>query len=236
MKKFLAVFLGVVVIICAFAGCSFNQSGVETTSNTTTQIIETTSETTTESTTVQEYTNDETDWRSFVVVVNGEKIQLPISYEEFSKKTGYTLFEETLNEDDAFNYLDPTLTREKSLLLADGGVEYEENLTGHFYNPTNERIHYKDALIIGFEVSSVWYECPNIVFPGNLKYGQKISQNEIEKMFGEPYNIYTYSLGYQYEYGERSSESDGLNYSRYLIHIDGHTGEIDEMSLYCYDF
>lgn len=231
MKKILAIFLSVITIISVFAGCSSNDE-VDTTQENTTEQVEATTEETTSTTAA--YTGEKIDWRSFTVTINGAEIQFPISYSEFSKKTGYVLFDDALVKDNPFNCLEPTQSKTSPMMLADGGVENEDNLLVGFYNPTDEAVHYTDALIVGFSVSTLWYECPDIVFPGGLTYGNIVSEDMLTAMFGEPDDAETRSLGYRGLTWGTPGE-DIVDYTRFVVDFSLNDNEISEIHYYCYD-
>lgn len=237
MKKILLVFLSVIMVIGMFSACSSDEVVSETTENaiygkTTERAVETTEETTVS--TAAGYTGEKIDWRSFTVTINGAEIQFPISYSEFSEKTGYVLFDDALVEDNPFNCLEPTQSKTSPMMRSDGGVENEDNLLVGFYNPTDEAVHYTDALIVGFSVSTLWYECPDIVFPGGLTYGDIVSEDMITVMFGEPDNTETESPGYRVlTWGAPGDKI--VDYTRFVVDFGLHDNEISEIHYYCYD-
>ena len=141
------------------------------------------------------------DWKNYTVNVNGTEISLPISYSEFSEKTGYTF----KSDDDANSTLKGNYYNIVSLKKGDSKISVT------LVNEGSEMKTNKECIIRG--ISAYQYQqAENVIFPGNLKVDMNYSKDDLISAFGTPDKEYdkdgyydaTYYEDYDKYYSQRS--------------------------------
>lgn len=141
---------------------------------------------------IDEITEDENNdvsttgtWNDYEVVVNNKTIKLPCTYKGLNEATGFKMKSAQENSSLSSNYY--TLV---NMYKNDKLALYTEIL-----NDTNGDIKYTDGKItrIGQTKYQVSTGADQIVFPGGIKAGDKITGEEIINKYGEPTNKRDYS-------------------------------------------
>lgn len=162
------------------------------------------------------------DWKKYEVAINGNVLVLPLDYQKLSKATGFTYKASDLElylKSGYYTYLS-MYDNNKLALYVD------------ILNVTGNDLLYPDCEIT--RISQTKYQLSNtdvvVVFPGNLKVGQKISETDIINLFGEPDDIFEYSddnyNSKTYKYLENSSYTTINKYEITVVN-----GIIDELEL-----
>lgn len=127
------------------------------------------------------------DWMDYEVSINGTKITLPCSYEEFSEVTGLSIKSSL-----AKSYL------EGGYYTTANMYDKDENLAMYIelINETDEDALYTDCKVIKIGYTDSMKEYTNdknkIVFANGIEVGQEITVEEIKELFGEPSDLYEY--------------------------------------------
>ena len=161
-------------------------------------------------------------WKNYAFAVNGKSIKLPCSYSELSSSTSATM-----KSSDAKSYISPSYYSLVNLYKNDKLALYIEVL-----NDTTVDQLYTNGKIT--RVSQTKYQksvgATELTFPGNLKVDQKITKDEIIKLFGQPQKIDNYSSdGYvkdTYLYTEDSTYTTRNFYEIIVVN-----GVIDQLTL-----
>ena len=148
--------------------------------------------------------NMDNNWKNYKVSVNGTEISLPISYSDFTAKTGYVF----KSEDDANSTLKKNYY---NIVTLENG---NSNVQVSIVNDGNEMKTQKDCKIMGISSYSYSTENSQVVYPGWLKAGNEISKEKINELFGKPdkeyekddYYVATYYEDYDKYYSQRKFE------------------------------
>lgn len=142
---------------------------------------EKTTELTTELTTQSDKpsVNSSSDWTDYTVSVNGSKITLPMSYKDFTSKTK-TKFDDP---DDAECTLKPNYFTVVTMKDNSG-----KQFCVEIINTGNSVATYNECIIAGISDFKRYGDNgqADLVFAGNLKIGDKVSEDEFKQLFGEP--------------------------------------------------
>lgn len=161
-------------------------------------------------------------WDDYEVMVNNKSIKLPCTYNELSTATGFKMKSAQENSSLSSNYY--TLV---NMYKNDKLALYTEIL-----NDTSADIKYTDSKItrIGQTKYQVSTGADQIVFPGGIKAGDKITGEEIINKYGEPTNKRDYSNnGYEsvtYIYNANTSWTTTNYFEIKIVN-----GIIDEITL-----
>lgn len=161
-------------------------------------------------------------WKNYEFLVNNKSFKLPCSYNELSVATSATM-----KSSDAKSYISPSYYSLVNLYKNEKLALYIEVL-----NDTTKDQLYTDGKIT--RVSQTKYQksvgATVLTFPGNLKVDQKITKDEIVKLFGQPQKIDNYSNdGYikdTYLYTEDSTYTTRNFYEIIVVN-----GVIDQLTL-----
>lgn len=125
------------------------------------------------------------EWDDYEFVVNNKIIKLPCTYAQLTNATGFKMKSAQENSSLSSNYY--TLV---NMYKNDNLALYTEIL-----NDTNSDIKYTEAKItrIGQTKYQVEKGADQIIFPGDIKVGDKITNEEIIDEYGEPTNKRDYS-------------------------------------------
>lgn len=162
------------------------------------------------------------NWKDYQVTFNGKVIKLPISYKDFSSTTGFQL-----KQAQSMSYLE-----NKYYTLANLYKDEQLALYTEITNTTGKMAQYQDCNIT--RVSQTKYmtskNVGTIIFPGGLKAGDQVTENQIIGLFGNPTDKKTYnSDNYNkitYIYNENT---DWTTQNYYQIEIVN--GVIDQITL-----
>ena len=118
------------------------------------------------------------DWNNVKVSIDGTNITLPCTYADFVDKTGYALTA-TETPDEPLGEMEYTmyLTCEAS-----DGTALDITL----FNPDTEQKNAKDCMVVGVSVDDFRDNNANVIFPGNLGLGSKVTQESLTGVFGAP--------------------------------------------------
>lgn len=133
----------------------------------------------------QESINSSGKWSNYEVVINGKTIKLPCTYDELTNISGFKIKSSQENSSLSSNsYVLVNMYKNDKLAL------YTEIL-----NDTSSDIKYTDGKVT--RISQTKYQvstgADQIIFPGNIKAGDKITKEEILSKYGEPTKIRNYS-------------------------------------------
>lgn len=162
------------------------------------------------------------DWDDYEFIVNGHEIELPCSYDELKKATGFSMKSSDENSMLSSNYY-AIVNMYKNDKLA---------LYTEILNDSSSDAKYTEGKItrVGQSKYQVSTGADVITFPGNLKVGDTITEEKIKELFGEPNDISEYSSdGYEsktYTYNEDSSWTTTNYYKIKVVN-----GIIDELTL-----
>lgn len=160
------------------------------------------------------------DWKSYTFSVNNKSLTLPVSYSELSTITGFKM----QNDYEQMSLPNNKYTSVNLYTSSERLASYI-----NIINRGDSSILYKEANVSRISQSKFQVETNNatkIVFPGNLSAGDKITEEEVIKKFGEPNNRREYSETVYYEYYADDSWS-----SRNYYKIEVLNGVIDELTL-----
>lgn len=154
-----------------------------------------TTETTTETSTQSGFSNvnASSDWSDYTVYVSGKAIKLPISWADFSKQTGATFND----PQDAQQTLKSNYYTVVTVKDAQG-----RNFCVKIMNDTNDVKTLVECTIIGISDFKRYSEGgqADLVFAGNLKVEDNITEAELKQLFGEPDDTWYSSDGKDYKY------------------------------------
>lgn len=162
------------------------------------------------------------DWDDYEFIVNNQKLELPCSYDELKKATGFSMKSSDENSVLSNNYYAMVnLYKNNNLSLY---IEILNNL--------GRDAKYIEGKIT--RVSQTEYQVSKgadvITFPGNLKVGDSITQEKIKELFGEPNDISEYSNdGYESKTFKYNEDKTWTTTNYYEIKVVN--GVIDEITL-----
>lgn len=166
--------------------------------------------------------NISNNWKEYQVSYNGKIITLPVTYKALSETTGFQL-----KQSQSMSYLD-----NKYYTLANLYKNEQLALYTEIANTTGAMAQYKDCNVTRVAQSKYMVSkgIGTMVFPGGLKAGDKITENEIVKLFGEPTDKKTYSADnynkITYIYNEDTTWTTQNYYEIEILN-----GEIDQLTL-----
>ncbi len=167
--------------------------------------------------------NSSTYWTKGVIAYGDNKITLPVSYKDFSSKTGYTFKDsqylpQTLK---ANYYLNTTLSNGK------------KSINVQLINNNKDAAALDKCDIVGITISK--YNGSNdFVFPGNLKIGDKSSNDTLKKTFGNVDYEYPPTDGNDYQSVSFKSSAK-KTYMKNTYDITCSDGKISNISLTIWD-
>lgn len=167
-------------------------------------------------------TNVSNDWDDYEFIVNGYEIELPCSYDELKKATGFNMKSSDENSSLSNNYYAMV-----NMYKNDKLALYTEIL-----NDLGRDAKYTEGKItrVGQSKYQVSTGADVLTFPGNLKAGDSITEDKIKELFGEPNDISEYSSdGYEsktYTYNEDTSWTTTNYYEIQVVN-----GIIDQLTL-----
>lgn len=161
--------------------------------------------------------NISADWTNYTVSVEGVEITLPISYKEFTEKTGCS-FSDPQDAETTLKSNYYTWVKMKD----SNGAEF----TIDILNRSEDVKTLGECMVTSIsQYKSYSGENADIVFSGNLRVGKAITEAELKELFGEPddtyssddntYFVYTYYENYNAYSSDRSyviTVSDGVIY------------------------
>jgi len=164
------------------------------------------------------------EWKNYEVQIKGQKVTLPVSYDDLSRLTGFVYDEDDLNEslDDGYYTLANMYANDRLALYVE--------LT----NDSGSTKLYKEIPIT--RISQSEYQvvdngAEKVVFPGGLVAGVQMTEDELFDILGMPDDIYKYEdddyVSNTYTYTEDGSDYASANF--YEINIVN--GVIDEIQL-----
>ncbi len=132
------------------------------------------------------------DWKSYQVSYNGKTITLPTSYNNFSVTTGFKLKDSAGNDTLKNNYY----------AVVNMYMNDKLALSTEVYNNSGVESKVTDCNVT--RISQRKYHITNgagqFVFPGNLKVGDSITENDLVSLFGQPNDKKTYGTSTTYSY------------------------------------
>lgn len=167
--------------------------------------------------------NSSTFWTKGVVVHGSNEITLPVSYKDFSSKTGYTFKDsQDLSQTLKSNYyLNATLSNGK------------KSINVQLINNSKDVATLDKCDIVGVTISK--YNGSNdFVFPGNLKIGDKSSNDTLKKTFGDVDYEYPPTDGNDYQSVSFKSTAK-KTYMKNTYDITCSDGKISNISLTIWD-
>lgn len=166
--------------------------------------------------------NNASAWNDYEVVVNNKTIKLPCTYSELNEATGFKMKSAQESSSLSSNYY--TLV---NMYKNDKLALYTEIL-----NDTNGDIKYTDGKItrIGQTKYQVSTGADQVIFPGGIKVGDKITEDEIVAKYGEPTDESDYSSnGYESDTYTYNADSNWKTTNYFEIKVVN--GVIDEITL-----
>lgn len=143
----------------------------------------------------------DSNWKNYTVSVAGNNITLPISYSDFTKKTGYAF----VSDDDANSTLKGNYYNIVTLKNGD------KKLHATIVNENKDMKTLKECTIKGISAYNN-QNSEDVIFAGNLKAGMEYSKESLISVFGTPSKEYdkegyytaTYYEDYDRYYSQRS--------------------------------
>lgn len=130
------------------------------------------------------------DWKEYQFSIKGKTLTLPCSYKEFKDISGFAM-----KSSDEKSYIERNSSISVNLYI--GNLESQKlALYTDIKNNTSNDLVYSDSKIVSLWQTKYQVETNGaeaITFPGNLKVGMEITQEEIVNLFGEPTDIHDYS-------------------------------------------
>lgn len=171
----------------------------------------------------EDYTNSDvavsSNWKNYQLAINGKTYKLPMTYDELSSATGFTMKKEDLESElNTKFYTMVNLYKDDKLAL------YTE-----VTNNSGEKVKYTEAKITRITQSKYQVATNNaekIIFPGGLTVGEAITESELKALFGEPNETKTYSTRTYYTYYEDETWTTTDNFKITVV-----DGIIDEIQL-----
>ena len=163
------------------------------------------------------------DWKNYQVTFNNQTISLPTAYGSFASTTGFSL-----KDSDSKSYLDNNYYSIVNMYVGD-----KLALSIELLNDTGASALYTDCKVT--RVSQTKYQVVTngataFVFPGGLKAGDSITEDQITTLFGTPSDIYEYnSDSYSTKTYSYCSDSTWTTTNYYKIKVVN--GVIDELTL-----
>lgn len=158
------------------------------------------------------------DWKNYQIRINGVIYTLPMRYQDISLATGFTIKDVYLN-----TLLEPNHYTSTNL-YKDGKLALYIDII----NNEKENIKYIDSMVT--RVTQTKYQVSQgaeaIVFPGNIKAGDSITEDEIITLFGTPNDKKVYGNNIQYVYLTDTTWTTTNNFKITVVN-----GIIDEIQL-----
>lgn len=126
------------------------------------------------------------DWKTYEFSINGKTLALPCTYQEISEATGCSL-----DSADAKSYLKSGYYTLITLKDSNGDAVCHIELL----NDTDSEQLYTDCIVHDISQSEFQVVDKNaspITFPCGLQAGQKLTTDDLEKLFGKPADTYEY--------------------------------------------
>lgn len=158
------------------------------------------------------------DWKTYQISYNGKLMTLPISYNDFSSTTGFKLKELSSTNVLKNNYY----------MLANLYKNDKLGLSGEIYNDFGSETIVSNCKItrLSQRKSHISNNVGQVVFPGNLKVNDEITEDKLIMLFGQPNDKRIYSSSITYLYNADPSWTT-TNYYKIVV-VDG---IIDELTL-----
>lgn len=160
------------------------------------------------------------NWKDYQVLVGSTKVNLPCSYQDIAQ-----VMNAKMKDTDEKSYLESNYYTTCTLYSNDKITLYIQVL-----NDTNTDKTLADCKVtrISQTKSQVErYGAKEVIFPGDLKVGMSISENELKSKFGEPAKVYNGDNNYnKYTWAEDQNWKTNNN-----IEVTVVNGVIDEISL-----
>lgn len=163
------------------------------------------------------------NWKDYQFTANNKVFTLPLSYKDFAAGTGLSMKKEDLTQELKDNYYTYVNLYKDDHLAGFIDVYNDSGNTLTLENCTVSRVSQTK-----FSINT--YNIDPIIFPGNLKVGMKITDDEIIKLLGEPTskNESTYD-GTQFVTYKYNADTTWTTINYY--EIDLINGEIDQLTL-----
>lgn len=163
------------------------------------------------------------DWKTYQISVNGSTLTLPMTYDEFSSATGFSM-----KSAEAESFLEGGYYTSVNFYQDDTLAAYTDIL-----NASDEDMKYTDCPIS--RVAQTKYmvvdrSMPAITFPGGLKAGEPATLEDLTALFGEPSDTSDYSSdGYEKYTYEWYSDTSWTTSN--FLRIEVVNGVIDQITL-----
>lgn len=166
--------------------------------------------------------NGSANWKDYQVVIKNQVVTLPVAYNDLATVSGLTV-----KESAAKSYLNNGYYTFLNMYNNDKLALYIEVL-----NDTGSRKLYTDCKVTRITQSKyqVSQGAPVVVFPGNLKVGDSVTESQIISLFGTPNDIDDYTSG-TYSSKKYSFVADTTWTTTNYYKITVVNGVIDELAL-----
>ena len=156
------------------------------------------------------------DWKKYQIGINGVVYTLPMGYQDISLATGFTIKDTNLN-----TLLEPNHYTSTNLYKNDKLALYIDII-----NNEKENIKYIDCMVTRVTQSKyqVSQGAEQIIFPGNIKIGDEITEDKIVTLFGTPNDKKVYGNNIQYIYLSDTTWTTTNNFK--ITVVDGVIEEI----------
>ena len=142
------------------------------------------------------------DWKKYEVIINGKTISLPTSYNELNSASGFSYKDSELNSKLQTGYY-------TFLNMYDSNGKYGLNI--EILNDTGSEKTFTECAIT--RITQTKYQATQsglkVIFPGGLKVGDSITEEQIIKLFGSPDKVRDYNgdnyISKTYRYVEDST-------------------------------
>lgn len=137
----------------------------------------------------EETSSSSSGWSDYSIAVNGKELELPCSYSDIENAFGYSI-----KSADAKSYIESGASAYSDLYDGDDDI----GVYLSFFNENDEDTIYTDCSVYNVTQSLDGvedYNAPLITFPYGLQVGQKMSDDDLIALIGEPSDRYDYDSG-----------------------------------------
>ncbi|MDE5994264.1 MAG: zinc ribbon domain-containing protein [Oscillospiraceae bacterium] len=164
--------------------------------------------------------NISSNWTDYTIAINGAKITIPMSYKEFANKTGCTF----ADSQDAKTTLKSNYYTYATMTDSSG-----KKFTIDLLNESGDLKTLDECTVISvndFQRHSAGNA--DIVFAGGLRIGDKTTEAELKKLFGEPDDTWYSNDGSSFKYTYYENYDKYYSNRKFVITVyDGLINDID---------
>lgn len=168
-----------------------------------------------------EHSKGDIDWTDYTVSINGTNVSIPITYEKFSKATGFAA-ENAEDEQIILN------TGESVFVTMTDKDDNDFRI--EVLNSSNTARQLTECAVTLIDVSNnYFFGNADIVFAGGLKVGDSITEKELKKLFGVPDDTFHSDDGADFKYTYYENTDAYFVYRNFTITV--YDGVINSLML-----